>query len=215
MSLLYAIPDFSASDRLSVTRQMERRKFDAALILGTANRCRFGFPRVVLCVPLRGLVPPRGMPPWGMPFPTSFWLTCPWLARSAGEAESDGGVRELERWIGLHAPGEWIPFNILHQRLRLSLLPEAALRFLRRFRPQLFERLRGGVGGIRFQRTRREIHVKCLHLQTASWLALHRHPGAPWLAAHGAGQDCGGAMTARCGATETAAALPAGGIIIE
>jgi hypothetical protein len=152
-------------DARSVARQMRGRKFGAAQILGTASRCRFGFPRVIVCAPLRG----------DIPFPTSFWLTCPWLVRSLGEAESNGGVRELERWIELHAPKEWISFNIFHQRLRLALLPEAKLRFLQRFRPWILERLRGGVGGIRFA-GEKQIHVKCLHLQAASWLAQGRGP---------------------------------------
>ncbi|MDR2175455.1 MAG: DUF501 domain-containing protein [Synergistaceae bacterium] len=152
---------------------MRGRKFGEARILGTANRCRFGFPRVIVCAPLRDM---------SVPFPTSFWLTCPRLVRSLGEAESRGGVRELARWIELHAPREWISYNILHQRLRLALLSEPELRFLRRFRPGLLKGLRGGVGGLRFG-AERQIHVKCLHLQAASWLALRRHPGAPWLAA--------------------------------
>jgi hypothetical protein len=163
---------FTPADARTVARQMQGRKSGAAQILGTANRCRFGFPRVIVCAPLQGL---------SDPFPTSFWLTCPRLVRSVSQAESAGGVHELERWIALHAPREWIPFNLFHYRLRLALLSEPTLRFLRRFHPRLLKRLRGGVGGLRFG-GERQIHVKCLHLQTASWLALRRHPGASWLA---------------------------------
>jgi hypothetical protein len=174
-SLPFFYEPFTPADARTVARQMQGRKSGAARILGTANRCRFGFPRVIVCAPLRGL---------SDPFPTSFWLTCPRLVRSVSEAESAGGVRELERWIALHAPREWIPFNILHYRLRLALLSEPTLHFLRRFRPRLLKRLRGGVGGLRFdggEKQKKQIHVKCLHLQTASWLALRRHPGALWL----------------------------------
>jgi hypothetical protein len=184
---------FTPGDALSAACQMRGRKSGAARVLGTAARCRFGFPRVIVCAPLQGV---------NAPFPTSFWLTCPWLTRAAGELESSGGVRDLERWIEFHAPREWVPFNILHQRLRLALLPEPTLRFLRRFRPQILKSLRGGVGGVRFDAARpreeKRIHVKCLHLQTASWLALHRHPGALWLAGHGAGLDCCGEMIPAC-----------------
>jgi hypothetical protein len=183
---------FTPRDALSVERQMQGRKSGAARILGTANRCRFGFPRVIVCAPLQGL---------DTPFPTSFWLTCPWLVRLLGETESDGGVRELERWIELHCPREWVLFNIFHQRLRLALLSEPALRFLQRFRPRFLKRLHGGVGGIRLgaeKSNHKQIHVKCLHLQTVSWLALRRHPGASWLAARNAGSDCGGEMISAC-----------------
>jgi hypothetical protein len=177
------------SDTLTVLGQMRGHKFDASLILGTASRCRFHCPRVIVCSPLQGLTP----------FPTSFWLTCPWLARLAGTLESKGGVGELERWIQLRAPDEWIPFNIEHQRIRLALLPRRALSFLRRHRPQVFRRLRdGGAGGIRYDTGGGRVRIKCLHLQTASWLALGRHPGAAWLRERGADQDCCGRMKNIC-----------------
>jgi hypothetical protein len=126
--------------------------------------------------------------------------------RSIGEIESDGGVRELERWLELNAPREWVLFNIFHQRLRLTLLSGAEMRFLRRFRPEILNRLRGGVGGVQPGPDGR-IHVKCLHLQAASWLALRRHPGAAWLAGHGAGLDCRGESISAC-AVSSRAALP-------
>ncbi|MDR2529675.1 MAG: DUF501 domain-containing protein [Synergistaceae bacterium] len=161
-----------------VLRQTRGRKFDPSLILGVANRCRFGFPRVTICSPLRG----------STPFPTTFWLTCPWLIRRVGALEAEGGVGELERWIEAHALHEWAPFNVEHQRLRLTLLSEAE-------RPQILESLRaGGVGGIRYAETK--VYVKCVHLQAASWLALGHHPGQEWLEARGASQEC---RDATCG----------------
>lgn len=175
-------------DSSVVTRQMAERKFDASLISGTTGRCRFGYPRVIVCSPLQNL----------KPFPTSFWLTCPWLVHRIGRIESEGGVGELEAWMERRVPREWVPFNMEHQRLRLALLNPAERFFLRRFRPQLFERLRSvGVGGIRYQGM--EIRVKCLHLQTASWLALRRHPGEKWLREKGLNDDCGGELCGLCG----------------
>ena len=190
-SLPFFYEKLSDHDSFSIAQQMRGRKCDATLILGTADRCRFGCPRVVVCTPHRAFVP----------FPTSFWLTCPWLVRFIGEIESGGGVGDLERWIEGHTAHEWIPFNLDHQKVRLALLPPVALRFLRQFKIQVFERLRsGGVGGIRYGS---EVRVKCVHLQTASWLALRRHPGRKWLEAKGAGGDCGGSMRKICaGCTE-------------
>ena len=67
---------------------------------------------------------------------------------------------------------------------------------LRRFRPAVWDCLRqAGVGGTRYGS---EIRVKCLHLQTASWLALSRHPGAAWLRGEGLGEGCRGAMASLC-----------------
>ncbi|MDR1376540.1 MAG: DUF501 domain-containing protein [Synergistaceae bacterium] len=177
------------SDFFTILRQMRGHKFDASLILGTADRCRFGCPRVIVCSPLRMLTP----------FPTSFWLTCPWLARFVGTIESGGGVGELEHWIERYAPHAWIPFNMEHQRIRLALLPETALNFLRRCVPSVFRRLRGGgVGGIRYDTKTRRVRVKCIHLQAASWLALRHHPGSAWLEAQNMRQDCRGGMKDFC-----------------
>ncbi|MDR3265680.1 MAG: DUF501 domain-containing protein [Synergistaceae bacterium] len=170
---------------------MRERRFDPALVLGTGSRCRFGCPRVIVCAPLQKF----------SPFPTTFWLTCPWLGRLIGAVEADGGVAKLESWIERHEFREWVSFNMTHQSLRVALLSAATARFLRRCRARLFERLRGGgVGGIQYRdpRAEREVHVKCIHLQTASWLALRRHPGAPWLEEKGLGGDCGGAMREFC-----------------
>jgi hypothetical protein len=179
------------NDLSIIARQMRERRFNPALLSGTADRCRFGCPRVVLCSPLQKF----------LPFPTSFWLTCPWLLRAAGTVESHGGVAKLESWIKQNAPSEWVPFNMAHQLLRLALLPVTTSHFLRRYRPWLYERLRSaGVGGIRYRESRvsRAIHVKCIHLQVASWLAFGYHPGAPWLERNGLKEDCGGGMCEMC-----------------
>jgi len=179
--LLFFYEQFRPSDFRVVERQMGKRKFDSRLILGTANRCRFGCPRVVICSPLSG----------GAPFPTSFWLTCPWLSRFAGTAEAAGGVGELERWLENHAASEWLLFDMDHRLARMALLPPHTLDFLRRFKPNIFDRLRcDGLGGIRYD-GRSSVRVKCIHLQTASWLAFGRHPGEEWLKAHGILGDCG------------------------
>ncbi|MDR1379612.1 MAG: DUF501 domain-containing protein [Synergistaceae bacterium] len=133
------------------------------------------------------------------PFPTSFWLTCPWLVRMAGTAESKGGVRELERWIERYAYREWIAFNMDHQRTRIALLPRSMSGFLRRFEPSTLDLLyRGGVGGIQYRSRGEPARVKCIHLQVASWLALRRHPGRPWLEDQGLGQDCDGRLVEIC-----------------
>ena len=178
----------SPGDIQVVLRQTRSRKFDLSLVLGIAERCRFGFPRVAVCSPLRGCAP----------FPTTFWLTCPWLMHHIGAVEAEGGVGKLGRWLETYAPREWVSFNAEHQRLRLALLPEAEKDLLRRCQSRTFEGLHGGVGGIRYAKN--GVRVKCVHLQAASWLALGHHPGQAWLEAHSAGQTCRSAM---CGAERT------------
>ncbi|MCR5347254.1 MAG: DUF501 domain-containing protein [Fretibacterium sp.] len=164
---------------------MEGHRFDLSLIVGGV-RCRFGGIRGLVCAPFPG-VGPEAL----RPFPTTFWLVCPWLIRRVGTVESEGGVRRLEEWLASHAAGAWRAYNRLHQRLRLSLISPVRKAFLSRFHPHLFASLRcGGVGGIRPRSG--EVRVKCLHLQTASWLVLGHHPGAEWLRAQGLNGDCDG-----------------------
>jgi len=199
--LLFFYETIRPSDLRVVERQMAERKFNSGLILGTANRCRFGCPRVIICSPLKGEAP----------FPTSFWLTCPWLSRLIGNVESHGGVSDLERWLEAdkkqkkHKKNE--RFDVDHRLVRMALLPPSRLNFLRRFKPQIFDRLRrGGVGGIRHEPDGggagiSPVRVKCIHLQVASWLALRRHPGEEWLKERGLGQDCSGEMKSFCHAS--------------
>lgn len=77
-----------------MTRRDQPRKAEATTVTAQLGRmprgawwvearCRFGFPQVI------------GTPPAlddGTPFPTLYWLTCPWLAASVGTAESGGAI---------------------------------------------------------------------------------------------------------------------------
>ena len=160
---------------------MRGRKFDNSLILGCikCEACKHSETCVLICAPLTRKL---------TPFPTSFWLACPYLMRIAGELESGQGVKELERWLVNHNKfKEWRGYNFLHQQVRLSLLKKLKLdilnkkNFLQRFKPELYKRLRrGGLGGIDYLNNNK-IYVKCLHLQLASLIALNYHPGAEWL----------------------------------
>lgn len=59
-----------------------------------AVRCSFGYPSVILTEPLLDD---------GSPFPTLYWLTCPWLIESVGRIEGDGGAAY---WAGRLASDE-------------------------------------------------------------------------------------------------------------
>lgn len=96
-------------------------------IVSITKRCRFGYPQVFLSSPLIS----------GKPFPTLFWLCCPYLVREAARFESrkfKGEIRDLlEKNIALKK--EMDKVNSCFREFRESLvealkirLPEKALK---------------------------------------------------------------------------------------
>lgn len=153
-----------------------KQRFDASLIAGCV-RCRFGKIQVLVCRPFSRR---------GRPFPTSFWIVCPYISHRAGVLESQGGVRELEASIkNIH---EWRRYNILHQKIRLELAGKCD--FMRKYHRRIFRSvMRSGIGGMKQTEA---VSVKCLHLQAASCIAIGHHPGEKWLIERGLCSDCGG-----------------------
>jgi uncharacterized protein len=102
-------------------------------------RCPYGFPAVTEQAPF-------GTD--GEPFPTTYYLTCPWLVAAISRLEAAGGV---ERWSRAAADD---------RRLAESLA--RADREQRELRPELDV----GIGG-----TRTPGNLKCLHAHAAFALA--------------------------------------------
>ncbi len=166
--ILRDLSPFSQRDSAVVQAQLRGHRFSPQAVLAVARRCGWGCPQVVLCRPLMG----------SRPFPTLFWLTCPWLSLRCGQLESLGAVAELERFLASRW-GSWRAYQAQYALCRLSLIPWAQRRFLARCRPRFLRTLRlGGVGGIRPGPV---ATVKCLHLQVGTWLSLGSHPGEDWL----------------------------------
>jgi len=84
----------------------------------------------------------------GEPFPTTYWLTCPWLVASLARIEAAGGV---ERWS-----------RSAREQPELAASLAAADSAQRRLRPELPV----GIGG-----TRDPTGLKCLHAHAAFTLA--------------------------------------------
>ena len=159
----------------------KKRRFDPSLIIGV-KKCRFNHVQVLTCRPLSKKL---------RPFPTTFWLTCPYLAKLAGTVEAQGGVKELENFlVNRNLNHQWREYNFFHQLIRLKILNKNLCGFMRKYHGKIFRTLiRGGVGGIHYDFE--NISVKCLHLQTASFVALGHHPGGEWLKSKGLCGDCG------------------------
>ena len=104
-----------------------------------AARCAYGFPAVTEQV---------AVGEDGHPFPTTYYLTCPWLVAAIARIEAGGGV---ERWSVAVAA---------EPALAASLARADAEQ--RRIRPELDV----GIAGVRDP-----AHIKCLHAHAAFALA--------------------------------------------
>lgn len=157
----------TARDVRCLSVQMTGRRFDPSTVLTVAHRCCWGFPQVILCRPFKG----------GKPFPTLFWLTCPWLNKQLGVLESLGGVSCLEEELR-HKPKSWRNYMAFYARIRRSLCSKGERLYYAKVYPRLWKSVAtGGVGGIQSLTPT----VKCLHLQTGTWLGMGHHPAAGWL----------------------------------
>ena len=146
----------SENDVILLRKRNRRRRFDLSLVYAVGARCSFGFPQVLVCRPER-----KG----GSPFPTLFWLTCPYLDRKCGELESLHKIRELEELFSEKATevARW------HEKYAL----------LRKSISEIGIDIPTGVGGI--DNDGAPHAVKCLHLQAATWIGWRYHPAADWL----------------------------------
>lgn len=150
-------------------------KFDRSLII-SSKFCKHGFTQVLICKPLSK---------HGKPFPTTYWLTCPYLIKLAGKIESQSGVHELENYINSNGlKSEWVKYNLLHQRIKIKMLGKNLCKFMNKYHHKIFRSLiRSGIGGIKYDN--KNVYVKCLHLQTASYLGLGFHFAEKWLKGKG------------------------------
>lgn len=106
---------------------------------GVALRCPFGFPAVTEQAPLTSD---------GTPFPTSFYLTCPWLVTAVSRIEASGGV---VAWTERAAADAELGESLAEaQREQRSLRPELDV----------------GIAG-----AANDSKVKCMHAHVAFALA--------------------------------------------
>ena len=136
-------------DRTVVEQQLGRppRAFRRVVV-----RCPFGLPAVTEQSPYDDA---------GEPFPTTYYLTCPWLVAAVSRLESAGGVERWSRAVSLEPD------------LEASLA--RATEEQRLVRRELAGSLRGSDGGdsleLGIAGSRSPGHLKCLHAQVAFALA--------------------------------------------
>ena len=122
-------------------------------LLRVERRCPYGYPQVILVYPLIE----------EKPFPTTFWLTCPFLAEEIDHLEEAGWIKRMETLLkedpGLNAQLQRAHRAYIEERMNLLSIED------RRFLNDLgmsASLLDKGIGGIAdFNR------IKCLHLHVA------------------------------------------------
>jgi hypothetical protein len=124
---------------------------------GIEQRCPYGYPQVVRVYPLVA----------GKPFPTLFWLTCPFLTKQIDRLEAEGWIKCLQALLetdsSLAAALREAHQTYITERNRL-LSPED--RATLEETGMLKDLLEKGIGG-----TADFARVKCLHLHVAHALA--------------------------------------------
>jgi len=143
----------SLKDKKVIAKQIGRTPRG---LLGIERRCPYGYPQVVCVHPLVE----------GKPFPTLFWLTCPFLTKQIDCLEAEGWIKQLEQLLeedALSAGFRKAHRAYITERDRL-LSPEdrASLEET----GMLKDLLEKGIGGIADF-----VRVKCLHLHVAHSLA--------------------------------------------
>lgn len=137
----------SLDDRRMVERQLGREPRGA---FSVAVRCPHGHPQVLRVAPLVD----------GRPFPSLYWLSCPFLCRAVGGLESQGWVGRLESRV---ADDQELreALSRAHEEY-IAAREELVTPELRRT-----SALAGrGIGGISDRR-----RLKCLHVHVAHALA--------------------------------------------
>ncbi len=132
------------TDALCVAQQIGRAPREPWRI---PVRCGFGWPSVLETAPELAD---------GTPFPTLYWLTCPWLIEVIGREESDGRVvREAERLTNDR------------ERADSMIVADAEYRERRRFAGAGTDPMSGtGIAG-----QKDPLKTKCLHAHVAAHLA--------------------------------------------
>lgn len=144
MTLRPDTSDAAPDDATTVAMQLGREPRGAWRV---DARCSYGHPTVIETAPAL---------PGGEPFPTLYYLTCPWLVEHVGALESRGEVARYSRELAADP--------LLVERMRAA---DAEYRARR-------GRAAGGVDptpGVGIAGQRDPLGTKCLHAHVASALA--------------------------------------------
>ncbi len=135
-----------------VSHQIRRKPKNA---IEVANYCSYGFPVVIKAFPVLD----------DKPFPTLYWLTCPFLIRKISSIESNGGILRYEEILRSD-------FELYSEHVESNIKAREMIRKLVGDRAEIMRRFEGiWIGGIKDIR-----YLKCLHLHVAYHLGGIENP---------------------------------------
>jgi len=149
--------DVSKEDLIIIEKQLER---SVSNVLNVEKRCFYSYPQVIRSFPLKD----------GKPFPTLYWLTCPYLVEKVSKLEAEQKINEIEKIIQ-NDPELNQQMKRVHKEeieKRMKLLEEKINSLPKNMVKKLKET---GIGGIKDFST-----IKCLHLHYASFLVGEDNP---------------------------------------
>lgn len=123
-------------------------------------KCSFGFPQLIKSYPLKN----------NKPFPTLYWLTCPYLCRISGDLESKNYIDFFQNLVNNDKDfkKQYISAHENDIEERLNLINEDINNLTENMKNKL---IKTGIGGIKNYET-----IKCLHLHIASYLGSNINP---------------------------------------
>jgi len=134
-------------------------------LMGIARYCPFNKPALLITNPYSK--------EYGV-FPTTYWLSCPYLVKEVGKLEDKGTIRELTK--RLHNDPEFKrkmqEAHENYRKHRLEYLNEDSSENINNVSADIVKVLKSsGVGGIRDKQG-----IKCLHTHLADYLVNGQNP---------------------------------------
>lgn len=147
----------SKEDLKIVEHQLER---EINNMQDVVKRCKYGYPQVIQSFPIKEK----------KPFPTLYWLTCPFLSEEVSKLESYHKIKEVEDMIqnNKELKRQMHELHTKEIEKRLNILGENI-----KFLPQNIQKKlkETGIGG-----TKDFSKVKCFHMHYACFLVDEENP---------------------------------------
>lgn len=144
-----------------IKKQIEREPDG---LVEVSTRCPFGYPAVIKVHPFFN----------NRVFPTTYWLTCPYLNKKISKLEDKGWIEKIQKKINddENLKEKLNEAHNYYAQIRMSMLSEEEINEIKEISKDIIYTLKySGVGGIKDKKG-----IKCLHTHTADYLVNKNNP---------------------------------------